>query len=160
MSTVGELLDQAFREPVEPTGGLLAQLMFIYRERPDAAKYVGTTPATWNRWMMHARGLGGSNPSTASREKINWAIARIIADHWKRVNPGKATVHAEIEWNGYYNKPADRTTTLTGLNLQLTIESFRRQDLQSMEFAFNSAVAERYGVPVIAHNPQEITIHR
>lgn len=164
----GELADaitDALRGPIEPTGGLLADLLFIVHHTPEGqagrpAAAVGVPAGTWNRWIMYARRAGGSNPSAASRVKIDAAVRRGIAHYWSRVNPGHMDITAKIRWNGYLNPVPNRSTTLDGLNLQRVFTEFAHNSVIGMELAMYQAMKDRYGVPIELSELDTLHIYR
>lgn len=134
-------------EPV----GLLGQLLYVFAGSGGrAAQAIGTTPATYNRWLMAARGTGGTYPSPASQRKITRAVRRVSAQRWHDRRPTRVTIHSRVEWNGYLNASPDRTVRLDGLRLGDMIDAYGRGPGTDAAVAaqFRMAVRERYGVPV------------
>jgi hypothetical protein len=158
-------IDVGLRYRLEPSGGLLADMIFIARNTVEGqqgrpADAVGVTAATWNRWMSHARGIKGTRPSAESRVKIARGVRLGIARHWHVMNPSRAEVTARVNWNGYYNPIENRTVKLDGLNLQQVITQFAYGSYLGMESTFHDAVKDRYGVPVIFTEVESVDFYR
>ncbi len=158
-------IDDGLRYRLEPTGGLLADMIFISRNTVEGqqgrpAEAVGVTAGTWNRWMSHARGIKGTRPNETSLKKIAHGVRLGIARHWHSMNPSRAEVTARVNWNGYYNPIENRTVNLDGLNLQQVITQFAYGNYMGMEYEFHAAVKNRYGVPVIFTEVESVTFYR
>lgn len=157
MTTLTEaLIEEIGRD--EPVG-LLGQLLYVFAgSGGDAAGAIGVTPTTYNRWVMAARGHGGTQPSAASRRKISRAVAAVTAARWKERNPHDVTIRARIAWNGYYNTTKTRTTRLNGLILDHMFDAYATASNAAVVARFLAAVKDRYGVPVKFTNIESLMI--
>lgn len=158
-------IDHALRWRLEPTGGLLADMIFIARNTVQGqggrpADAIGVTASTWNKWMTAARGGKGARPSPASVAKIQHGVRQGIARHWHQMNPTKAEVTARVEWNGYLNPIPNRTVNLHGLNLQSVISQFAYGSYMGMDIEFHNAVKSAYGVPVIFTEIDSVSFYK
>jgi hypothetical protein len=148
--------------------GLLGQLLWLARHSSNPAGSIGTTPSSFNRWLLFARGttdkkgkrLGGE-PSNASRAKIRAAVRREQAGSLPI--PSAAVVSSILVWARYVNKGKEplnermdpgafersrRTTTFRPLVLDDSRDSWlagrHRQSAQD----FLDALHDTYGVPI------------
>ena len=140
---------------------LLGQLLDIARNtdagrdgRPADA--VGVSAATWNKWLSGARGApGGTAPNAKSRAKIAATVKALHRDP-TIPTPRRATVTADVEWNGYTNPQVHRTVALDDLNLGFMDDP--EVDETDYEGLFLAAVEDRYGDPVHFTNVDTIIL--
>lgn len=114
----------AIRSPITTKRGLSARMNALERhftqkgDRKGAATKrvaaaLGITPRTWQRWRAGER--------APNLLKIEGAVNRLITLPTMRRRlkslppPNSVKVTAEIKWNGYKNRVAQRSTTLGGM---------------------------------------------
>jgi hypothetical protein len=151
------LIDDALMPPGQDLAGQMRMIAIESGGRPADA--IGVSPASWNKWLSSAKGLGGAAPSQKSRIKIANGIRAIVA----RSRSGKGassqvSVRADIEWAGYRNRKPIRTTTLDGLDLDRMFAAYGRGDMQGVADAFHDATFERYGAEVNFHEAEALDI--
>ncbi|KUM82356.1 MULTISPECIES: hypothetical protein [Streptomyces] len=115
-----------------------------------AAKAAGISPRTWERWRK-----GEQKPGAASVRKLETLFNRLVTlPRTRRALaskgvPNRVTVTAEINWNGYKNRTAYRTTTLYPMKsvMARVIRTWATAGPEAAADVFQSGTAQAHNVP-------------
>lgn len=160
------------RTPVTQARGLQArmnQMEKAYTRKGDrpgaatarAAKAAGVSPRTWQRWRA-----GTQKPSAKLREKLAAAYDKHVRRPKlrRKVNqkgaPNRVTVTAEINWNGYKNRTAHRSTTLGGMRgvMVATIRAWANQGPAAAAVAFQAGTAAHHNTGFVAFEGDDVEV--
>lgn len=160
------------RRPSTHRQGLLARMNQIEKQfaQPGdrkgaagvrAAKAAGVSSRTWQKWRA-----GSQKPGDKLRAKLEAAYARHVQQPKFRAKvngqgaPNTVRVAAEISWNGYRNRTAHRTTTLSGMRAVMvrTIRAWATAGPEAAADAFEAGAAAAQGTGFIQFLGENVEI--
>lgn len=173
MASLPEALDAALRarymptelkRPVTHRQGLTARLNAIERQFPTKkamAAALGVGPQALRRWRA-----GTQKPSTATQRKIERTYNRLVTLPKMRARlkslpaPNSVTVSAEINWNGYKNRQAHRSTTLGHMRgvMVRVIRAWAGAGPQAAAQAFEQGAAAVHNTPSIKFEGDDVDV--
>lgn len=126
-----------------------------------AAKAAGIAPDTWTRWKNNQR-----TPSAGSLRKLEGAYARFVQlpKFRRRVNatnaPNRVRVTAVINWNGYVNRTAQRSTTLENMRAVMVrvIRAWAMAGPEAAADAFQQGVASAHNTNFVLFEGDRVEI--
>jgi hypothetical protein len=126
-----------------------------------AAKEAGISPRTWQKWRA-----GSQKPGPKLLAKLEAAYKKNVQfpKLRRKVNaagaPNNVKVTAEINWNGYRNRTAYRSTTLAGMRATMvaTIRAWANQGPEAAAAAFEEGAAQVHNVDYILFAGDDVEI--
>lgn len=164
---LGQFIARAMDRHADARGGhtpgsLLGEMLDVARNTPEGragrpAAAVGVSAATWNKWLLGARGLpGGSWPSRKSQARLSAAVRSLHRPPGPA--PRRAGITADVEWGPtYFNRRAHRTVHLDDLDLDLVLARWERGE--DADAAFLQALTDRYGTEIGLTNIDSLEIY-
>ena len=126
-----------------------------------AAQAAGIPARTWRDWRA-----GKTTPSARNLRKLETAHNRLITiPRFKRKvadtpAPNRVTVTAEINWNGYKNRTAHRTTTLEGMRhvMRAVFRAWTTAGPEAAAEAFERGTAAAYNTQSVQFEGNDVEV--
>jgi hypothetical protein len=126
-----------------------------------AAEAAGIRPHTWRSWRR-----GSSKPGPALLAKLEDAYQRLVQypKLRRKVNtvgaPNRVQVTAVINWNGYYNRAAYRSTTFANMRplMVQVIRSWAREGPTAAADTFEAGIAAMENVSFVKFEGDDVEV--